>query len=269
MPASAELKQKRESGSIGDTPTAALGALPGSHASASFSGCRSPAHLRSWLQQFARGFGFYGGRYMHIGHLPSGGQRAEHERPMRFLSTAARECEVGDGGLHGDPAVALARTAFEPFTWTTRPRTNVTDRQRAWLSSELAKGVGAGIAIPVQDYAAGPAYLSLFGVDEARAARLLDERAPEFAFTAAQFHALAKALLPVADGATVNVSLTRREIEVLRLAALGWTVLDSAAALSIAGRTVEFHLSNACEKLNAVSKIHAVAIATTRQMIAI
>ncbi len=141
--------------------------------------------------------------------------------------------------------------------------------QRDWLDSERARGIGAGIALPVQDYLAGPAYLSLFGVDEAQAVRLLEERAPELAFTAAQFHALAKILLPIADASNAPPPLTHREIECLRLAAIGWTVSASATALGIAGRTVEFHLGNAVGKLSAVNKIHAVAIATSGRLIAV
>jgi DNA-binding CsgD family transcriptional regulator len=235
------------------------------------SDCRSPADLCVWLEQFARSFGFYGARYMHIGHLPVGGERNEHERPARFLSTASRECKASEAGacLHGDPSVTRAQNSFEPFTWSTRIGDDLVERHRAWLNSERARGVGAGIVIPVQDYVAGPAHVSLFGVDEAGAARLLNEHAPELAFAAARFHAIAKNLLPAVEGASIGSALTQREIQILRLAALGWTVSSSAAALGVSSRTIEFHLSNICEKLRAVSKTHAVAIATTKQLIAI
>lgn len=234
-------------------------------------GCQSPDALRKWLREFARGLGFYGGRYLHLGHLPCTSGHGERDRPIRFLSTATSESATSeaDAWLFDDPSIAAVRSSFEPFAWSTRGGVEMTQGQRDWLDSERARGIGAGIALPVQDYLAGPAYLSLFGVDEAQAVLLLEERAPELAFTAARFHALAKMLLPIADTNNAPPILTHREIECLRLAAIGWTVSASAAALGIAGRTVEFHLGNAVGKLSAVNKIHAVAIATSGRLIAV
>ena len=232
--------------------------------------CRNAESLRKWFRSFAQSVGFYGGRYLHLGHLPSGGREAA-VRPIRFLSTAGNEGADGfsSGWKFDDPSIAIARSAFAPFAWSTRGGAALSDRQRAWMSAERVRGVSAGIAVPIQDYESGPAYLSLFGVDEAHAVGLLAERAAEFAFVGARFHAHAKATLPTADSAANQAALTHREIECLRLAAIGWTVSASATALGIAGRTVEFHLGNAAGKLNAVNKIHAVAIATSKRLIAL
>lgn len=248
-------------------------------------GCKTAADLRAWLLAFARGLGFYGGRYIHIGHALWGRERVDaaarrpqqdaprtasgatenpwRYRPIRFLSTSSRDGTDHDeqNWLISDPVVDKIRSAFTPFPWTTCPGADLSDAQRAWVNVERAQGVGAGIAVPVQDYVSGPAYLSFFGVDEAAARRILEERAPELAFLGAQFHALAKTLMPTMDGGEFISVLTSREIECLRLAALGRTVDESGRQLGISGRTVEFHLKNAGEKLGASTKLRTVVVA--------
>lgn len=232
--------------------------------------CDTSKSLRTWLREFAQSIGFYGGRYLHLGHAPDGAREAA-ARPIRMLSTAIND-DTGAASCtwpHDDPAIGKARTCFAPFVWSTRAAADLSERQRVWLNAERMRGVGAGIAVPIQDYQAGPAFLSLFGIDEAESVRLLDERCAQLAFLGAQFHAQAKDIVPLTDAATKRTLLTHREIECLRLAAIGSTVSASAAALGIASRTVEFHLGNAVTKLSAVNKIHAVAIATSNRLIAL
>jgi LuxR family transcriptional regulator, activator of conjugal transfer of Ti plasmids len=148
--------------------------------------------------------------------------------------------------------------AFAPFTWSTRPTESLAEIQTAWLEQERSRGILAGMAVPIQDSGEGPAYLSFFGYDEAASADLVARQAPDLAFAAAQFHARAKALVKPADWAP---SLSKREIQVLRLAALGKTYEESAEALGVSHRTVEYHLRRASEKLGAVTKIRAVVLA--------
>ncbi len=51
--------------------------------------------------------------------------------------------------------------------------------------------------------------------------------------------------------------LTERESEVLRLLAQGYTNIQIAETLSIAGRTVRFHLRNICDKIGVRSRVEA------------
>lgn len=229
--------------------------------------CQSLGDLRGWLLGFARGLGFYGGRYIHIGHAALAGPAAAN-RPRRFLSTSYREADdVAGDWLDSDPSASLIMTAYAPFPWSTSIDSRVRDRHRDWLAEQRAVGVSAGIAIPVQDYPGGPAYISLFGIDEDRAARLSSERAAELSFAASTFHAAAKSILTADDGAAPGAAMTGRELDVLRLAALGMTVPESARALGIHFRTVEYHLKGASEKLGANSKLRAVAVAVRRGLI--
>ena len=62
-------------------------------------------------------------------------------------------------------------------------------------------------------------------------------------------------------------SLTAREVECIRLAALGLTTGETARRILVAERTVEFHLGNAMRKLGATSKLRAVVIAMQRKLI--
>lgn len=220
------------------------------------SSCQSAADLRAWLQKFARGLGFYGARYVHIGTRWWAHEGAE--TPIRFLTTSDREDDQDEDWLTRDPNVERVRTAFAPFGWSTRLGVGLTEVQRQWLERERARGVAAGVAIPVQDSADGPAYLSLFGYDAVAIRCLLEEHAPELAFLAAQFHALSKQLVKVGNWVP---ALSEREIQCLRLAAHGWTIRESGEILGVSNRTVEYHLQKAMVTLGAETKIRAVVIA--------
>lgn len=62
-------------------------------------------------------------------------------------------------------------------------------------------------------------------------------------------------------------SLTRREIEVLRLAANGYRNKQIAYELDITEETVKFHIKNILSKLEANDRTHAVTIAIKRGII--
>lgn len=223
--------------------------------------CRSTADLRNWLLKFSRTLGFYGGRYVQLGRPCWGLDEAEPGQSIRYLSTSSQADREDEFWIANDPAIGRIRGAYAPFSWSTRNGQTVGAGQRAWLDGERARGVDAGMVIPVQDSAGYPAYLSLFGFDEMSIEQLIAERAPELAFIGAEFHALAKSLLPIAQWVERAPRLSNRELECLKLAALGQTVDESGQTLGISGRTVEFHLRNALEKLGAPTKLRAVVLA--------
>ena len=61
--------------------------------------------------------------------------------------------------------------------------------------------------------------------------------------------------------------LTRREIEVLMLTATGKTRAEAAQILSVSEETIKAHVENACRKLHAANKTHAITIAMTLGLI--
>jgi DNA-binding NarL/FixJ family response regulator len=73
------------------------------------------------------------------------------------------------------------------------------------------------------------------------------------------------------DGAelTLNEHLTPREVEVLRLMALGHGNKQIAAQLEISEHTAKFHVSSVLAKLGAQSRTEAVTIGITRGLVAI
>lgn len=223
--------------------------------------CQSPDAMGEWLARCAQTFGFSGARYIHLGHRIQ--LRGLPERPpLRFVSTFGT---VKDPWRPGDPAVPEIFVSFHPFEWTTRDDLELPDRQRAWLSVERARGVEAGIAIPVQDYLSGPAYLSLLGGTEVNAAATVRAESRHLVHLAIGFHGRVKALFPAGnEGMSV---LTDREISCLRHAASGANVPQTASSLGIATRTVELYFARAVRKLGASNRIHAVALALSSGLI--
>ena len=60
------------------------------------------------------------------------------------------------------------------------------------------------------------------------------------------------------------IALSRREIEVLTLAARGETYDNISALLSITKDTAKAHMENARHKIGAINKAHAVALAVSQ-----
>ena len=224
-------------------------------AAAELEACQSPEALNNWLDRFARSFGFSAGRYAHLGHRIQLNGLAERP-PLRFLSTLGVST---DPWRAGDPAAPKIFVSFHPFEWSTRDNIELPDRQRAWLNVERARGIEAGIAIPVQDYLSGSAYLTLLGAREVNAAAIARAEAHLLVYLGIGFHCRAKALLPAENGAAHP--LTDREISCLRHAASGASVPQTAFSLGIATRTVELYFARAVRKLGATNRIHAVALA--------
>jgi DNA-binding CsgD family transcriptional regulator len=68
-------------------------------------------------------------------------------------------------------------------------------------------------------------------------------------------------------GENSRSTLSQRELEVLGRIKDGMRTTDISETLSISERTVKFHIKNIKQKLNAVSRAHAVAIALERKLI--
>lgn len=218
---------------------------------------RSASSLRDWLLDYARLLGFYGARYVHVGRFSSQPDAGPHQ-PLRFLTTSPRDAEDADDWLARDPCAAQAHNAFAPFAYSTQTKAGVDPLQRIWLENERMRGVSAGVILPIQDSVQGPAYICLFGNDELGSRDLAERCGADLAFAAAHFHAKAKQFVPLADWVP---RLSTRELQVLRLAALGRTYAQSGEALGLSEKAVEYHLRNASDKLGAQSKLRAVVLA--------
>jgi LuxR family transcriptional activator of conjugal transfer of Ti plasmids len=218
------------------------------------------AELQAALQALARDLGFHSGVYVHLGH---GFSQPGFATPARFVASSPFDARLylDEGALVHDPVRMRAARAHTPFAWSTDIALHFTQAQQQLYTRLRCRGIHAGVAAPVQDYAAGPAYLSLYSLYPDEAEQSAREQGAALAFAAAAFHERAKASMAACHPAAAGASLTPREVECLRLAALGWSGPESAAALRVTTRTIEFHLGNACEKLGAPNKVRAVALA--------
>jgi DNA-binding CsgD family transcriptional regulator len=61
--------------------------------------------------------------------------------------------------------------------------------------------------------------------------------------------------------------LTARELQCVQMAARGMTTSETARALEVTERTVEFHIANAVRKLGAATKLRAVVLALQQRLI--
>jgi len=225
--------------------------------------------LQKRLLGLARDAGFAGGLYMHLGHVvrERQGGRAD-AAPARFVSSEPLDVvRLDEEAATADPVARQAAAHHRPFVWTTADAPEFTDAERQFQRRLRARGVCGGVAAPVQDYAAGPAYVSLYGLHRDCAGPWAGERAAELAFAAAAFHQEAKTALPSYSAGGEGGEITAREIDCLRQAALGRTVAETAAAFGITPRTAEFHLKNAADKLGAPNKLRAVTLAMSHGLI--
>ncbi|WP_256578203.1 MULTISPECIES: helix-turn-helix transcriptional regulator [unclassified Pseudomonas] len=68
--------------------------------------------------------------------------------------------------------------------------------------------------------------------------------------------------LPPAQAKSPPVRLSTRELEIVRLCALGKTAWEIGQILNVAERTVNYHIKNLIVKFNACNKVSAVIAAT-------
>jgi DNA-binding CsgD family transcriptional regulator len=220
-----------------------------------------PAVVRLLLEETARSHGFAGAVYMHMGR----GLETGAAEPARLAAVGGFGASAyrRHGYLALDPLARRAAKAFLPFVWTLD---EIFEDEAAapFVRALQGWGVTAGVVAPVQDYAHGPALLNLFRAE--REPLVLDPAA--IMLDACRLHARLRdqggpACPPGGE------ALAAREIEVLRLAALGRTEAETAQELGLSRRGVQFHLARAMAKLDAPNKTAAVARAVRMGAVAI
>jgi DNA-binding CsgD family transcriptional regulator len=242
--------------------------MPRPTASALAGGGAQNGQLQQSLCQLAKELGFQGAVYVHVGHALRAAGLVGSVAPLRFVASSVfdRRLYLETGMLEIDPKIARAVSTNMLWAWATAPDPQQSEAQRVLNARLRGRGIHAGVVAPVQDYAAGPAYLNFYSAFAGEAERCLREKAAPLAFAANAFHERAKSLAPTAQQAARPL-LTSREIDCLRLAALGLTAQETAEALDVTVRTVEFHLKNASEKFGAPNKVRAVALAVSQGLI--
>lgn len=230
--------------------------------------------LRFKLTEIATTHGFGGGLYVHLGHgLSSVSDPRVKTLPRRLVATGNLDGDqyLQRSDLGCDPLALRAAESLVPFGWTLGDLAAASLGQRRLRTLMEARGMRAGVIVPVQDYALGPAFLNLFHAHavpypQAEDPQQLDAR---LMLAAAQFHTAASTAPSHPGGAAHIAQLSLREMTVLRLAAIGRTEQETALSLMLSRRCIQYHLSRAVEKLGAPNKTAAVARAVSAGLIRI
>lgn len=167
-----------------------------------------------------------------------------------------------------DPTVAFSRSRLWPLHWDILDwSSRLHSRYRDFLDDCNRFGIIRGVTFPIHDFGDAP---GIFTVASSRSARefrrVVDENSHQAHIIAYYTHAIVLELLPNTLPEN-RPKLSDNEKEVLYLAALGKTSWESAKIINKAESTVNFHLKQAMNKLQAVNKCHAVAKATAHKLL--
>ncbi|HEV2957227.1 MAG TPA: LuxR C-terminal-related transcriptional regulator [Xanthobacteraceae bacterium] len=141
-----------------------------------------------------------------------------------------------------DPAAAWCRRTIDPFEWS------------EGTGPEQDAGMPKRYLVPVIRATGSTSCVTMAGERPE-----LESRARRAVYMLSLYaHARAVSLLDCTDGAGPRRELTLREREVLHWIAAGKSSWDVSVILGISERTVNWLISRASRKLNAVNRTHAV-----------
>lgn len=154
-----------------------------------------------------------------------------------------------------DPIRRFARRSIEPFVWTSREWPG----ERSASAREIMAGVGkvgieGGVSLAVWGRGGRVAIVDALSTGADMAA--VPPSFPDYLFVSTMLAARTIERLSLVRG---TMPLTRREIEILELAAQGLTNGAVAEQLEIVEETVKFHFRSIREKLKAQSRTDAIA----------
>ena len=232
----------------------------------------SMAELQRILHRIAQNYGFAAFNYLDIGH--------QGNPSPYYFGTSGAQWEndyASNGFVLVDPCIALARRQNLPFHWGSVPLPEYrTGRKPGALKTmEAARdhGFTEGLVIPYHFVDAEARIYSALVVFFWRdlAQRLifkLRESARELHLIIIYW--VNRSISLRSAGATVvplkpvekefpQPRLSDRERDVLAWSGRGKTAAETAIILNISDSTVDFHIKNAVQKLNASNRTHAVA----------
>ncbi|MGP9821015.1 LuxR family transcriptional regulator [Salinarimonas sp. NSM] len=164
-------------------------------------------------------------------------------------------------GRH-DPVLRLCTRTSRSFAWSEATRAFATnDRSDEVMAAARLHGMAEGLCMPIHSRRGLEGCVSVSGswLDVApRVQPVLEVVAREVFGRCREMALRANSRAPS--------RLTRRERDVLCLAARGLSAAGTAATLGISERTVTSHMTSACRKLDAPNKTAAVAVAIGRNL---
>ena len=237
----------------------------------------STDQLIETLQQHALQMGFNAFFYAPIRGQHGAEKFFDSERPVVEVDELVRQQAFTNyppawihryqeaGHTHIDPVVRRRAVSHLPVYWDEAARHSGHNRV---FHEAREHGLTDGITVPVCGPQGERALLSLASSTAGNAApkeRLV--MAGLVVLTALHLQEAVQRLSASGGGQTLP-SLTARELECLRWAAAGKTSSEIAANLTIAERTVIFHIANATKKLGAANRRQAVVRALSMGLIA-
>lgn len=177
--------------------------------------------------------------------------------PIRWTTLEwDRADRLDQAGFDGhDPIRRFARRCVDPFVWSRTDWPGIKSPSANEIMHGVQKaGIEAGISLAVWGRAGRVAIADGFGSWEQVRAVPAASRDTLFIAVALTFRTIER--LSLVRGGPV---LTRREVEILELAAQGLTARAIAQRLDIVEPTVKFHFKGIREKLSARNKSEAVA----------
>lgn len=181
----------------------------------------------------------------------------EHNFPEEFLETYHR-----NGLIKVDPVQALARFKNKAFSWEqTRQEMNLTSKQEDFLNILKPSGFHNGYYVPLWGHN------TLAGVGIARSSSIYDhEITVDIEMITSycrlyynRFIGLHKRIVPKPRVGKVNLQLTKREAQIIKLAAKGCKDSQIADRLHLSAHTVDAHFRSIYRKLSASTRAEAVA----------
>jgi DNA-binding CsgD family transcriptional regulator len=224
---------------------------------------KSSNELRVEMYRFAKEMGFEHFCYALTIHTPSlkSRQYIISGFPQEWV-----ERYVSRDYFKIDPLVRHAQNSTLPAIWTDQMLHDT--KATAFWDEALAFGLAAGLSFSVHEQ------LGVTGIFSLARDKPLDMSGADLAalvgraqmFASLLHHAVARIDLPKLLPEQ-SVQLTARERECLRWAADGKTSWEIGQILSIAERTVVFHVNNVIQKLGASNKTQAIVRAVALKLV--
>lgn len=165
-----------------------------------------------------------------------------------------------------DPVVQTACATMRAFTWSAPSSRECKSKEVRRFYSEAADfGIRSGISIPVRT---ASRHMSMLTLASSKPSLSLDRDIDQIAaVTAVAFlHSTVEAH-KITPTAQIRAQLTARQALCLKWSAEGKSMKDIAALENLSFATVNFHLNNAREILDAASLAQATALATKLELI--
>jgi DNA-binding CsgD family transcriptional regulator len=160
-----------------------------------------------------------------------------------------------------DPVMRNCYETRLPIRWTDSFRSNSRSRKESNMMSDAWEhGLKRGLTVPIHGPNGEIGVLSLNSdLSDKEFLRVTDSNRHEVQLITHYFHNEIQSKLKRELSIPMPIALTQREVEILKWTVDGKTAWEIGSILSIAERTVNFHIQNVMEKFGVHNKTQAAA----------